>query len=142
MSLGKYSKKNGCVLNRGDLNWIFGKKTGRPDAECWEMQNWLRDTIAGSDVGLSGYFYIQGFGDVAEFMRTCGITQEVLRKWFAQRRGSYWVVVEKQNDAYVWSWFTHSRQMGEWKPIGEDCPIIYKLVPREDGKGSNKVLIE
>ena len=141
-SQGKYSTANGCRLNRRFLSRMFGKKTARPDAECWALENFLSNTLAGCDVGLlSGRFYIEGPYDVLEFLAKCGVTNEVLRKWFAERENG-WPVVEKQNGAYVWTWFKNSRQMGHWAPLGEDSPVIYKLVPREDGKGFNKVLIE
>ena len=50
--------------------------------------------------------------------------------------------MEKQCDTMVWTWFKNSRQMGDWVPLGEPCPIVYKLVAREDGKGFDKVRIE
>ena len=141
-SQGKYSSANGCRLDRRFLSRMFGKKNARPDAECWALENFLRDTLAGCDVGLqSGNFYIDGPWDVCAFNKTVGMTRGLWQAWFADRENG-WPVVEKQNDVYVWTWFKSSRQMGNWVRLEEDCPVIYKLVKREDGKGFNKVLIE
>ena len=140
MSQGKYSTRNGCKLNRRDLNRFFGKKVGRPDDECWEMENWLSNTIAGTDVPRDNY-YVESYLDVFAFMKTCGVTPAMLQKWFAERRIHVWVVIEKQNDDYVWCWFMKSRQISDWKPLGEDSPILYKLVPNESGFGYSRVLL-
>ena len=126
-SQGKYSTANGSRLSRRTLSAIFGRKNARPNNECWELENFVRDTLAGSDEPLaSGEFYIQGPGDLYEFNLRCGIHDVIWQKWFAERETG-WPVVEKQNDAYVWAWFKSNTQLGAWVPLGEDC-----IIERED----------
>ena len=124
-------------LNRRELNWMYGKKIGRPDEECWRMDAFLVNTMSGCSWDL------KYFGDLLVFMKEYGVTPAHFRSWFALHNEDdpTWVVVEKQNEKVVWTWFKHSRQMGPWVAIGEDCPVTHKLVPCEGG-GYTKELIE
>jgi hypothetical protein len=136
----KYSKKNGAIFDRRFLSWLFGKQNARPDEECWELEKFVVSTIAGWDVERPN-FYVRHAGEFYACSAKCGLTPEIWQRWFTERQNG-WAVVEQQRGAYVWTWFQSSRQMGSWVSVREPCPIIYKLVRREDGKGFNKVLIE
>lgn len=135
MSQGKYSKN--AVLSRKTLSVIFTKKNKRPDAECWELENFVVSTVARFDLEKPN-FTVTHAGDVYELVCTCGVTPKVWQQWFAQRQNG-WPVVKQQNGISVWAWFQSSHQMGEWVAVGELCPIIYTLVRRKDARGFNKV---
>lgn len=115
-------------VNRRDLNWLFGKKTGRPDAECWVLEKFLVNTIMGNSE-------CKDITDVKIFMHEYGIKPTHWRKWFASHNPDdlYWVVVETQMGETVWTYFKHSRQMGAWVSLDEECVITFKLVPRGGG---------
>ena len=133
-SAEKYARDS--RLGRRFLNRIFGKVNRRPDEQCWDLEAFIRNVMMGID--LAGD--VRHAGDVHRFNMDAGVTPAVWQGWFANKENG-WPVVEKQGDSYVWTWFQTSRQMGEWVPLGEPCPIVFKLVAREDGKGFNKVRV-
>jgi len=124
-------------LNRRDLNRFFGKKKARPDEECWRMDAFLVNTMSGCGWDLKWVH------DLCLFLKEYNIPNSKIQSWFAQHdeKDPTWVVVEKQNDKVVWTWFKSSRQLGPWVTLDEDCPVTFKLVPREGG-GCTKELIE
>ena len=139
-STQKYSRD--CRLGRNYLNRLFGKVVRRPEEQCWELEWFVINVISGIDFGGD----VRHAGDVHRFNIEMGTgvgrrTREIWKHWF-ENKETGWPVVEKQDGNMVWTWFKNSRQMGDWVPLGEPCPIVYKLVKREDGKGFNKVRIE
>ena len=139
-SAQKYSRDS--RLGRNYLNRLFGKVNRRPEEQCWELEAFVINVICGIDFGGD----VRHAGDVHRFNIEMGTgvgmkTQEIWEHWWENRKTG-WPVVEKQGDTMVWTWFQSSRQMGDWVPLGQPCPIVYKLVAREDGKGKNKVRIE
>ena len=134
----KYSS-NGR-LGRRFLNRVFGQVNKRPDSECWELEDFIMNVICGIEFGGDA----RHEWDVYQFNHDAGMegqTRQIWQHWFANREHG-WPVVEKQGDHMVWTWFKESRQMGEWVPLGQPSPIVFKLVERADGKGFNKVRIE
>jgi len=124
-------------LNRHNLNSAFGKKNKRPDEECFRMDAFLVNTLTGCGLDVKDFY------DVFKFMVEYGVTPAHFRRWFAlhDEKDPTWVVVEKQNEKTLWTWFKHSCQVGPWVALDEDCPVTFKLVPREGG-GYTKELIE
>ena len=125
------------------LNTIFEKKSRRPDDACWELEDFVVAVMCGTDFGGD----VRHAGDVYRFMGETSVTPEIWQNWYEQFHAflatgiKRWPVVEKQGENIVWTWFQNSRQMGDWVPLGQPCPITWKLVKRGDGKGFNKVRV-
>ena len=121
-----------CILGRRLLSGLFGKTfiERTPDAECWELENFVDDVMR-----------VQLLMSVYRFINTPGVTPAMWQHWFNHKANGL-PVVEKQGATMMWTWIKSSRQMGDWVPLGQSCPIVYQLVEREDGKGFNKVRVE
>ena len=92
----KYSG-NG-VFDRRILNRLFGKKKSRPDAECWELENFCRETIMGSG------FAFKRWGDFCLFQQEYGSPAKLFAKLYNNRVGQ-WLVFEKYEGANRYSWW-------------------------------------
>ena len=110
----KYSG-NG-VFDRRILNRLFGKKKSRPDAECWELENFCRETIIGSG------FEFKHWGDFCEFQQEYGAPANFFAKLYDNREGQ-WLVFEKHEKVNRYSWWdnavstsgiTFTRRVSEW----------------------------
>ena len=132
-----------CRLGRRFLNRVFGKVAKRPDEACWELESFVVNVICGIDFGgdVHDEWDVYRFNEVLLLDSPDLVTRQIWQHWFANKANG-WPVVEKQGDIMAWTWFENSRQMGDWVPIGQPCPIVFKLVERADGKGFNKVRIE
>ena len=127
------------VFSRALLSKIFPKKNKRSDDECWELEHFIG-------------FVMQGcpeLGDLkhwADYCKFCaeysipainrrGEGSPVWNMWLAQAdpMNDKWPVVEKRGGQAVWAWFEKSMQVGEWVPVGEECPVTKRLVPFKNG---------
>ena len=116
-------------LNRRYLSWLFGKKTGRPDDECWKLERFVHDTLAGNG------WRCRGFDDLMDFMRAFGVNYPNWPVWLAgsDKDADRWAVMEKQGDVHMWAWFEKSMRIGEWTAMNEDCAVTMRLVPFKNG---------
>ena len=135
-SHGKFAGKG--PFNRRELNWLFGKKVRRPDKECWELTDFVTNTVSGMG------WRMRSFGELCEFATDYGFATTIFRsfrKWYAQANHQEgqtvdeknWPVCERRGDAVVWTWFKHSMQVADWVPITDDCPFTKTLVPFKNG---------
>ena len=135
-SHGKFAGKG--PLTRGQLNWLFGRKVGRPDKECWALTNFVVNTMSGHG------WRMRHISELCEFSKEYGFSQRthvMWRKWYAQANHQEgqtveecaWPVCERRGDAVVWTWFKHSMQVADWVPITDDCPFTKTLVPFKNG---------
>ena len=127
----KYAKN--CRLGRRFLNRIFGTVNKRPDDDCWELEYFIINTMCGFSSGGD----VRHAGDVMRFGIETGTTNSMWQHWY-NHKDNGWVVVEKQGDAFVWTWFRHSRQLGTWVSLGHSCSLVFELIPHGNG-GFNKV---
>ena len=117
-------------LSRTNLNTIFGKKTGRPDEECWELDRFVCNTMSGCG------WDVRGWEDVLEFMNEFGLFRQ--SRWNMWKDGAnpdegMWAVVEKKDGTPRWAWFQKGMRISEWAPLSEDSPVTKKLVPFKNG---------
>ena len=133
-SNGKFAG-NG-LLKRGDLNWLFGKKVGRSDKECWALTDFVVNTMAGHGWRMRSLF------ELFEFCKSYGfVGNRMFRMWYIQANQNEdqtvdernWPVCEKRGDSVVWTWFQNSMRIADWVPITDECPITKKLVPFKNG---------
>lgn len=105
----RYVRNNGAIFNRRELNKLFGKKTGRPDAECWELQNFIHNFQSGCDWDH----------DLLNFVRHYGSeTMKMLPVWYAKHKeDGWWAVVEKQAGKTVFAYFKNSIRCSDWKGL-------------------------
>jgi hypothetical protein len=96
----KYSKKNGArYFDRRLLNLIFGKKTRRPDEECWEMAKFVSGTIIGSSFEVWwNYEYFKVW-------------------WNDERRAGGWPVVENRDGKPHFAWFRNGVRVSDWEEM-------------------------
>ena len=127
----KYARDG--TLDRRILNRLFGQKNARPDAECWDLEAFIRNTMSGCgwDMKERQHFW--------EFCTTFGIQVAVSPQWRVWFEGSdpeddKWAVIEKNGDDPArWAWFHKSMMVSEWSPMGDPSPITKKLVPFKNG---------
>ena len=135
MSTKKYA--GNYRMTRTILNSIYGKKKGRPDAECIEKDLFAVATISGSGFDFRGRnprFEYYEFHKHFNFK----ITPEVWNRLLEQQKSSShpedcWPVFEKRDDTVVVAWFEKSMLISEWVPAGQPCPFTKKLVPFKNG---------
>ena len=127
-------------LNRQTLNRVFGRKVGRPDEECFELDAFIVNTMCGCG------WDVRDSRDVHMFNMEFGNSSVDWRRWFAgysaalERDAKLWVVVEKQNGTPVWTWFERGLRVGEWTPIGQDTEVTMRVVPFKEGSPYNKTI--
>ena len=123
----KYAGKG--ALNRGLLNSLFGRKVRRPDAECWELEGFVANTMSGCGWRLR---YVD---ELLEFDREFDILPGKWKSWHenSDPEDGKWVVIEKQDGKAVWTWFHKDLQVGAWVGITEPCPVTKTLVPTKNG---------
>jgi hypothetical protein len=110
----KYSKKNGArYFDRRLLNLIFGKKTRRPDEECWEMAKFVSGTIIGSS------FEDKWYDDFCVFMREfAGTPWKYFKVWWNdERRAGGWPVVENRDGKPHFAWFRKGVRVSDWEEM-------------------------
>ena len=116
-------------INRRDLNWLFGRKIGRPDNECWSFHAFVANTM------MANSHVMNNIHDVKIFMNEYGITPTNWRKWFAEYNpdDEFVVIVDTQIvDKWteytqqiwvvgIWTYFYKGQQIGDWVNLDEDC---------------------
>ena len=110
----KYSRNNGAIFDRRILSRWFGKKNGRPDAECWELEHFIRNTMCGCG------WDIKWWCDVCKFNQEFGVGYvKRLPEWLAahQQETEKWAVIEKQEGKTVWAFFTNGIRASEWEDV-------------------------
>ena len=116
-------------FSRRDLNWLFGRKTGRPDAECWELEGFVISTMMGNS------WDCKCLRDAMDFMNEFGVHVTTWRRWLAgsDKDADRWAVVEKPDGVPKWTWFEKSMRIGEWTAMHEECAVSMRLVPNKNG---------
>ena len=120
-------------LDRRLLNRCFGQKNARPDAECWDLEAFVVNTMSGCGWDCrSGY-------DLLMFCKEFDITlyarPNIWFRWFAGSapKEDKWAVVEKRDGVPMWCWFQKSMMLGEWVTLDQDCVVTKKIVPFKNG---------
>ena len=102
----KYSKKNGALFDRRFLSRTFEKKNARPDAECWELDSFIRSVSIGCG------FEAKTWGDIVDFVRRYECTPwGYFQIWFEDERRSpkSWPVCENRNGKPHFAWFKQTQ---------------------------------
>ena len=130
-------------FDRRILNLAFGQKNARPDAECWELEAFVVNTMCGNGWDCKG---VLARLDFIVFCEEFGI-----RLWPSRVGGEYqptvwprwlggsapeedkWAVVEKRDGVTMWCWFQKSMQISDWVPLDQDSLVTKKVVPFKNG---------
>ena len=111
-------KYQGNVLGRRMLSRVFGKKVGRPDAECWTLERFVRDTMTGCGWDCRDVHDFWAFNK--EFL---GFTKpwkiDAWQRWLetSDPEAGIWCVAEKQDGKSVWAVFTKGLRTTDWTPV-------------------------